>query len=426
MIYSTYTYINLKNGNDIMKKTALKKYASLIVSTGAAVRRGQDVVINAALDQPEFVTYVVEACYKAGARKVTVDWHHQPISKLHIKYRSQKVLGTLEDWEVARARREAELLPAYIYLTSDDPDGMRGINQEKLSKATQEKQKILKPIRDGMENKHQWCIAAVPGVEWAKKVFPNESKPRAVEHLWEAILAASRADGDDPTEAWRLHNADLASRCEYLNKLGIRKLHYKSQNGTDFTVGLMENGVFLGGGEYTLGSRIFYNPNIPSEECFTTPMKGEAEGVLVATKPLSVRGQLVENFSVRFEGGRAVEVKAEKGEDLLKQLLAMDEGASYLGEVALVPYDSPINNTGILFYNTLFDENACCHVALGRGFNNCVADYEKYSFDEIRAMGVNDSIIHVDFMIGAPDLTITAQLRSGEETLIFKDGNWAF
>ncbi|HOQ14853.1 MAG TPA: aminopeptidase, partial [Bacillota bacterium] len=187
-----------------MKKTALKKYASLIVSTGAAVRRGQDVVINAALDQPEFVTYVVEACYKAGARKVTVDWHHQPISKLHIKYRSQKVLGTLEDWEVARARREAELLPAYIYLTSDDPDGMRGINQEKLSKATQEKQKILKPIRDGMENKHQWCIAAVPGVEWAKKVFPNESKPRAVEHLWEAILAASRADGDDPTEAWRL------------------------------------------------------------------------------------------------------------------------------------------------------------------------------------------------------------------------------
>ena len=227
-------------------------------------------------------------------------------------------------------------------------------------------------------------------------------------------------------EAWRLHNADLASRCEYLNKLGIRKLHYKSQNGTDFTVGLLENGVFLGGGEYTLGSRIFYNPNIPSEECFTTPMRGEAEGMLVATKPLSVRGQLIENFSVRFEGGRAVEVKAEKGEDLLKQLLTMDEGAPYLGEVALVPYDSPINNTGMLFYNTLFDENACCHVALGRGFNNCVADYEKYSLDELRAMGVNDSIIHVDFMIGAPDLTITAHLRSGEETMIFKDGNWAF
>ena len=276
-----------------------------------------------------------------------------------------------------------------------------------------------------MDNKYQWCIAAVPGEAWAKKVFPGERTSKAVEKLWNAILYTSRADGDDPVKAWEEHNADLKTRYEYLNSLGIESLHYTASNGTDFTVGLIPDALFMGGSELTLDGREF-NPNIPSEEVFTSPMKGNAEGIVYATRPLSYRGELIENFSVRFEGGKAVEVHAEKGEDLLKQMISMDENAAYLGECALVPFDSPIRNSEITFYNTLFDENACCHLAFGRGFENCIKDFDKYTLEECRQKGINDSLIHVDFMIGSEDLNITAHTRDGKDVAIFKNGNWAF
>ena len=408
-----------------MKKTILRKYAKLIARVGVKIRKGQDVVIQAELDQPEFVEMLTDECYKAGARKVTVEWSHQPLQKYHVRHRSLKTLSTLDDWEVAKLEHYADTLPCRIYLISEDPDGLCGINQEKNAKALQARYKVIKPIRDKMENKYQWCIAAVPGVKWAKKVFPGERASRAVELLWEAILKTSRVD-EDPEEAWRKHNEDLARRCEYLNSLGIESLEYKSSNGTDFKVGMIPDALFCGGGEYALGSGNYFNPNIPSEEVFTTPKRGEAEGIVYSTKPLSYRGELIEDFSIRFEGGRAVEVKAKRGEELLKQMISMDEGASYLGECALVPYDSPIRNSGILFYNTLFDENAACHLALGMGFSNCLKDYEKYTLDECREKGINDSQIHEDFMIGSEDLSITAYTRDGRDVPIFRDGNWAF
>lgn len=408
-----------------MKKTILRKYAKLIARVGVKIRKGQDVVIQAELDQPEFVEMLTDECYKAGARKVTVEWSHQPLQKYHVRHRSLKTLSTLDDWEVAKLEHYADTLPCRIYLVSEDPDGLCGINQEKNAKALRARYKVIKPIRDKMENKYQWCIAAVPGVKWAKKVFPGERASRAVELLWEAILKTSRVD-EDPEEAWRKHNEDLARRCEYLNSLGIESLEYKSSNGTDFKVGMIPDALFCGGGEYALGSGNYFNPNIPSEEVFTTPKRGEAEGIVYSTKPLSYRGELIEDFSIRFEGGRAVEVKAKRGEELLKQMISMDEGASYLGECALVPYDSPIRNSGILFYNTLFDENAACHLALGMGFSNCLKDYEKYTLDECREKGINDSQIHEDFMIGSEDLSITAHTRDGRDVPIFKDGNWAF
>ena len=407
-----------------MKKTILRKYAKLIARVGVKIRKGQDVVIQAELDQPEFVEMLTDECYKAGARKVTVEWSHQPLQKYHVRHRSLKTLSTLDDWEVAKLEHYADTLPCRIYLISEDPDGLCGINQEKNAKALQARYKVIKPIRDKMENKYQWCIAAVPGVKWAKKVFPGERASRAVELLWEAILKTSRVD-EDPEEAWRKHNEDLARRCEYLNSLGIESLEYKSSNGTDFKVGMIPDALFCGGGEYALGSGNYFNPNIPSEEVFTTPKRGEAEGIVYSTKPLSYRGELIEDFSIRFEGGRAVEVKAKRGEELLKQMISMDEGAAYLGECALVPYDSPIRNSGILFYNTLFDENAACHLALGMGFSNCLKDYEKYTLDECRAKGINDSQIHEDFMIGSEDLSITAHTRDGRDVPIFRDGNWA-
>jgi aminopeptidase len=409
-----------------MKKTVLKKYARLIARKGANVQKGQEVMVMASVEQPEFVRMLVDECYRAGAAKVIVEWSDQALTKLHYRHRSLKVLSTLEKWEVERLEHRAQKLPVMIYIESDDPDGLSGVDQKKIASAQQNKYKIIKPFRDRMENRYQWCIAAVPGEKWAKKMFPAEKKNQAVEKLWNAILYTSRADGDDPVAAWDAHNADLAARSEYLNGLGIEKLHYTSANGTDLTVGMMECSTFLGGGENALGSGIYFNPNIPTEEVFSTPKRGCADGLVVATKPLSYRGELIEDFTVRFEGGKAVEVTAKKNCELLKQMISMDDGAAYLGEVALVPYDSPIRNSELTFYNTLFDENACCHLALGMGFVNCVKDYEKYTLEECREMGVNDSMIHVDFMIGSEDLNIDAICRDGRVVPVFRNGNWAF
>ena len=408
-----------------MNKTRLKKYANLIAKCGVNVQKGQEVFITAELDQPEFVKMVVEECYKAGAAKVTVDWAYQPLTKLNVRYCKPDVLGKMEKWQLEKWEHQAEVLPCKIYLMSEDPDGLAGVNQKKYAAAMASRSKAIKPIRNRMENKYQWCIAAVPGKGWAKKVFPGERASVAMEKLWEAILSTSRVN-DDPIEAWNQHNANLASRCEYLNGLGMKELKYKASNGTDFRVGLLPNAIFMAGGEETLGRGVYYNPNIPTEEVFTSPRKGDADGIVYSSKPLSYGGQLIDKFSIKFENGKITEVKAEKNEELLRELVNMDEGASFLGEVALVPYSSPINESGLLFYNTLFDENAVCHLAFGRGFTNVIKGYENYTEAELHEMGINDSITHEDFMIGTADLSITAVCEDGKEIAIFKDGEWAF
>ena len=408
-----------------MNKTRLRKYAKLIADTGVKIQKGQDVIIQAETDQPDFVYMVVEECYRAGARKVSVEFSYNPIQKLHTKYRKASVLASVEDWEVEKLRHRTKTLPCMIYLLSEDPDGLKGMNQEKYGKAMQERFKVIKPFRDEMDNKYQWCIAAVPGKAWAKKIFPNDRPSVAVEKLWEAILTTSRCVSDDPIKEWEEHNRDLEERCKYLNSLKIKTLVYKASNGTDLRVGMIPQAKFMGGGEYSLLGN-YFNPNIPSEECFTTPMKGMAEGIVFSSKPLSYRGQLIDNFSIRFSEGKAIEVHAEQNEELLRQLITADEGSGYLGECALVPYDSPIRNSGLLFYNTLSDENAACHLALGRGFTNCIENYENYTKEELHALGVNDSMLHEDFMIGTKDLSITAETEDGKKAQIFKDGNWAF
>ena len=407
-----------------MKKTVLKNYAKLLVRCGINVEKGQEVLVYADLDQPEFVKMVVEECYRAGASRVTVEWNYQPLQKVHIRGRSLKSLSTVEKWEEERLRHYADILPCRLHLISEDPDGLKGVNMEKMMKGQQARYRVSKPYQDKMEGRNQWCVAAVPGAAWAKKVFPELKKSQAIEKLWEAILSTSRVT-DDPIQAWKEHNADLEARCAYLNSLNVRELRYRAANGTDLRVGLIPKTEFKGGGETSLTGH-FFNPNIPSEEVFISPKRGEAEGIVYSSMPLSYQGQLIENFSIRFEGGRAVEVHAEKNEDLLRQMIAMDEGAAYLGECALVPYDSPIRNSGILFYNTLFDENAACHLAMGRGYIDTVKDYGKYTLEECQALGINDSMIHVDFMIGTEDLAIDAVTASGETVPVFRSGNWAF
>ena len=257
-----------------MKKTILRKYAQLIAKAGVNVQKGQEVFIYAELDQPEFVQMVVEECYKLKAKKVVVDWSYQPLQKLNVRYQSLSTLSTLPNYAEARWQHYVDVLPCRIYLISEDPDGLKGINQEKLMKSQQKLYPIIKPYRDKMENKYQWCIAAVPGAAWAKKLFPELRTSQAIEKLWEAILATSRVD-DDPIAAWESHNKDLHDRCAYLNSLGIEELRYHSANGTDFSVGMIPEGEFKGDGDTRLQG-IFFNPNIPTEECFISPMKGKA------------------------------------------------------------------------------------------------------------------------------------------------------
>ena len=407
-----------------MKKTVLRSYARLIARCGVNIQPGQEVFIEADLDQPEFVQMLVEECYKCKAKKVVVDWNYQPLQKIHYRYRTLTTLGKVEKYEEARWQHYVDTIPCRIYLISEDPDGLRGINQEKMAKAQQKRYPIAKPYRDALENKYQWCIAAVPGKAWAKKLFPQLRAGAAAEKLWEHILATSRVD-DDPIAAWEAHNRDLHDRCAYLNSLHIEKLHYPSANGTDFTVGMIPEGRFCGGSEKSLQGIVF-NPNIPSEECFISPKRGEAEGIVYATKPLSYQGQLIDRFWIKFHEGKAVEWHAEVNNELLTKLITMDEGSAYLGECALVPYDSPIRKSEILFYNTLFDENAACHLALGMGFADTIEDFHEKTLAECRALGVNDSMIHEDFMIGSQDMNIDAMCADGRAVAIFRNGNWAF
>ena len=408
-----------------MKKTVLREYARLIARCGVNVQKGQEVFIAADLDQPEFVAMLVDECYKCKAKKVVVDWAYQPLQKLHVRYRSLTTMSKLDNYELARWQHYVDTIPCRIYLLSDDPDGLRGINQEKVAKSQQALFPIIKPFRDQIENKYQWCIAAVPGEAWAKKLFPHLRKSQAVEKLWEAILSTSRALEGDPVANWEAHNKDLHSRCDYLNSLHIRSLHYTAGNGTDLTVGMIPGAHFCGGSEKSLQGIVF-NPNIPSEEGFISPMRGQAEGIVYATKPLSYQGQLIDKFWIRFHEGKAVEWHAEQNHDLLTKLIQMDEGSAYLGECALVPYDSPICQSGLLFYNTLFDENAACHLALGMGFADTINGFESKTLEECRAMGINDSMVHEDFMIGCADMHIDAVCEDGKTVPIFRDGNWAF
>ena len=413
-----------EKGVSNMKQTILRKYARLIARVGVNIQKGQEVIIFCDLDQPRFVELLVDECYKAGAKKVRVEFRYQPLEKLHARHQTVTTMAKVEEWEKARLQHYVDTLPCRIYLESEDPDGLKGINQEKIAKADQKSYPIVKPYWDKMENKYQWCVAAVPGVAWAKKLFPGLPRGKAIEKLWEAILCTSRVT-EDPVAAWEAHDRDLQDRCVYLNSLGIAELHYKGDNGTDLAVGMIPEAEFKGGGDKSLQG-IYFNPNIPTEECFISPMRGKAEGIVYATKPLSYQGELIENFSIRFENGKAVEVKAEKNQALLEQMISMDEGAAYLGECALVPVNSPISESGLLFYNTLFDENAACHLALGAGFTDTIKGFENKTLEECRALGINDSMNHEDFMIGYEGLDIDAVTFDGRTVPLFRRGKWAF
>lgn len=411
-----------------LKKYVLKKYAKLIAKVGANVQQGQPVCIYAQADQHDFAALIAEECYRLGASLVQMEWSYQPITKMAYDYESLETLSNVPKWKIEKLKWMATEYPCRIVLLSEDPDGLKGVDVEKMQTASIAVGKRTKRYRDAIESKHQWTIASVPSVKWAKKVFPDVSENEAMELLWKAILKTVRVSEDpqnDPVEEWNNHNENFKKRCQWLNEQQFDSLSYYSANGTDFWVGLIPQGQWCGGGE-TTKQGVYFNPNLPTEEIFTSPMAGKAEGKLVATKPLSYHGQLIEDFWIRFEDGKAVEWDAKEGKELLTRMIEADKGSCMLGECALVPKESPINQSGLLFYETLFDENACCHVALGMGFNDCIKGYLDMEDPnkECRALGVNDSMIHVDFMIGSDDLSIIGH-KDGKDIPIFKDGHWA-
>ncbi len=408
-----------------MDEKLIENYAELIVREGANVQKNQYVVIRTGVYEEEFASIVARKCYEAGAKRVFMRWESSKLNQVDLLYADEEDLKHVFYFEEMESKFMLDELPTLIWLDGEDPDGLKGIDASKAARIRRARYMVNGKYREASENHHAWVIAGVPSLPWAKKVFPDLSDEEAIEKLWEAILKTSRAYEGDPIKNWKEHDADLKNRCKYLNSLNLKKLKYKSSNGTDLEVGLIPGVRFAAGSEKTLEGNIF-SPNIPTEECFTSPMKGEAEGIVYSTKPLSYQGQLIEDFSVRFHEGKAVEVNARVGEEALRSILTLDNGSSYLGECALVPFHSPINETGILFFNTLYDENAACHLALGTGFPELYPDYEKYTDDEIRSFGINKSLSHVDFMIGSEDLDVTGITLDGKEIKIFHNGDWAF
>lgn len=409
-----------------ISKALLQKYAELIVRTGANVQRGQVVQLTVSVEQHAFAALVMEECYKAGAKKVNVEWSSDTQRRLNFLYADQEVLAQVLPWEEAKMKQMVEDLPCRIYIASDDPDAMNGVDPHKLSEVSRSRSTVIKPYRNAIDGKHQWVIAAYPSVRWAKKCFPDLDDQAAVDRLWEAILKTVRVrEDEDPVQAWKEHTDFIEKKAEWLNAQGFSSLRYKSANGTDFTVRLIPGAKWEGAGAVNSVNGAFYIPNMPTEEIFTSPMAGECEGTLVSVKPLSWNSQLIEDFSITFENGRAVSCRAAKGQELLEKMIAMDEGAAMLGEVALVPKESPVNQCGFLFYETLFDENACCHVALGMGFKEVLPDGDNLTQEQAKEQGVNDSIIHVDFMVGADDLNIDGIRPDGTVTPVFRNGTWA-
>ncbi|MGN1343583.1 MAG: aminopeptidase [Traorella sp.] len=407
-----------------MNQTIYENYAKLAVEIGINLQEGQDVRIIASTRIADFVKEIVNVCYLNKARKVDVEWSNEEIEKLHWLYQDEKVMSQVLTWQEEKAKYQSETLPCMIYVDDSDPEAFNGIDLEKMSNVRKARYQVMKKYNDMVDNKYQWVIVAVPSKKWAKKVFPNLDEDEAVEKLWDAIIKTMRLDEKDPVQAWEDHIDDLNDKSKKLNDLNLDYLQYKSSNGTDLKLHLHPKHFWLSAREKDLKG-IEFTANMPTEEVYTMPKKDGVDGVVVSTKPLSLHGQLVENFRCTFESGKCVKVEAQKGQDVLENMLNMDENSRYLGEVALVPYNSPINETKLLFSNTLFDENACCHLAFGEAFKNNIRGYEEMSEEDFKELNYNESINHVDFMIGSEDLEITGVDYQGNQHPIFRNGVWA-
>lgn len=404
----------------------LERYADLIVRKGVHVKPGQEVVVQAPVEVAAFVRIVVARAYAAGAGHVTVIWGDDAIMRLTYENVEASWFETVPAWQREQLDSLAEAGACFIFIEGADPEALKGIDPAKPAAASKARNTQCKSYRHGMDfNINPWCIAGAPVAAWARQVYPGVDDEIAVYRLWCAILSVARADGEDPESAWELHNATFGKNLRFLNDRHFDRLHYTSSNGTDLWVGLTDKHVWEGGSSETPDGHVFF-PNIPTEEVFTSPHCERVDGVVHSALPLVRHGNKIDRFWLRFEGGSVVDFDAEVGRDTLASILDTDEGARRLGEVALISKNTPIRETETLFYDTLYDENASCHLALGSGFPECYEGGYDMSQEELRACGLNKSGTHVDFMIGADDLDITGVTADGEEIPVFVNGQWTW
>jgi aminopeptidase len=410
----------------MMKKERIEAYAKLLVEVGANVQKGQLVVIGASVDSAAFTRLCVRAAYDAGAREVYVNWADDFCTREKYLRADPSIFDHVLPWQKALWDNGCEKDVAWLFVRSCDPELLSGVDADRIQRAEKSSGEAARLFRQRETSDYfSWSIGSVPIPAWSAKVFPDKTPPQAEEALWEAILNAVRVqDGNDPVAEWHAHNATLKRRAEILTGHHLKALKYKNALGTDLTVELARNHIWEGGCS-TNANGTFFMPNMPTEEIYTAPAKTGANGVAYAAMPLVLNGTLVEDFSFEFRDGRIVGVAARKGLDVLKNAISVDEGAAYLGEVALVPVDSPIAQSGILYYDTLFDENAACHLAFGEAYP-CIPGGAEMTPQQLQEAGLNSSMTHVDFMIGTPDLAVTGITEDGQEIPVMRNGKFVF
>lgn len=403
----------------------LEKYAALAVEVGVNVQPGQTLVITAPLIAADYVKKIVRRAYEVGAKNVHVEWNDDDITRLKYELAPDEAFHEYPMWRAKGWEEMAANNAAFLNVIASDPDLLKGIDPQRIQNFSKAANTAMANYRNyAMADKIAWSIVAIPSQAWANKVFPHLDEDKRVDALWQAIFQATRVDLEDPVQAWREHTDRLDSKAARLNEKKYKYLHYTAP-GTDLRIEFAKEHKWMSAGSYNSSNTLFI-ANMPTEEVFTAPLRTGVEGTVSSTKPLSYGGNLIENFSLTFKEGRIVDFSAEKGYESLKRLIETDEGSRYLGEVALVPHTSPISKTELIFYNTLFDENASNHLAIGKGYAFCLDGGTEMSRDELDAVGLNDSLVHVDFMIGSADMNIDGILEDGTAEPIFRNGVWAF
>jgi len=402
----------------------LAKYAELAVRIGVNLQSGQELLISAQLHDAPFVRLVTKKAYEAGAKQVHIDWEDEEISRLNFLLAPEESFHEFPEWKILEREKLVEKGAAFMSIRSTNPDYLQGVDPNRIAAFRKSAGQALHRFRQATQaDKVSWTVIGAASQGWADKVFPNIPAEQRVEKLWEAIFKACRIDQEDPVGAWKSHDQNLHKIIDYLNRKKYQKLHYRAP-GTDLFVGLPDSHLWVGGSSPN-EKGVDFMANMPTEEVFSAPDRNSVDGYVTSTKPLSLNGNLIENFTLTFKNGKIVDVKAEKGEDLLRSLIETDEGSQYLGEVALVPDSSPISQSNLLFYNTLFDENASCHFAIGSGYATCIEGGQNLTQEELRQRGVNTSIVHVDFMVGSSEMDIDGITEDGTSEPIFRKGNWA-
>lgn len=409
----------------MIKKEIITKYVDLALNIGINLQKEQILVIMSPVETAPFTRLLVEKAYELGASEVIVHWSDDFCKKMTFTYGKKEIFEEMPAWQVDSLMYYANKGAAFLSIAANDPELLAGIDSEKIGAYQKTRGQALKPYYDKiMVNELQWNIISVPTLAWAKKVFPDVNDDEAIDLLWNAILKSTKADTENPIETWKNHLSILKEKMDYLNNKQFEKVVITNSLGTNLTVKLPKNHIWASGKDVTQ-SGIEFVANIPTEEVFSMPHKYGVDGIVYASKPLNYGGTLIEDFSITFKDGKIIDFSAKSGYEALENLVSIDEGAKYLGEIALVPFDSPISNLEILFYNTLFDENASCHLAIGQAYSSCIQNGDKLSSEEMEKVGMNDSLTHVDFMFGTSDLSIVGYEENGNCENIFINGNWA-